>query len=31
MNLCEHLVNGGRVEREGDVYRLIIPPTNCAG
>jgi hypothetical protein len=31
MNLREHLVNGGRVEREGDVYRLIIPSTTSAG
>ena len=23
-----HLVNGGRVERAGDVYRLSIPPTS---
>jgi hypothetical protein len=23
----QHLVNGGRVEQNGDVYRLIIPPT----
>jgi hypothetical protein len=25
-----HLVNGGRVELEGDVYRLSIPPTSDA-
>jgi hypothetical protein len=29
MNLREHLVNGGRVERDGDVYRLIILPAQC--
>jgi hypothetical protein len=31
MNLREHLVNGGRIEREGEVIRLIIPPTTSAG
>ena len=23
-----HLVNGGRVEQEGDLFRLVIPPTS---
>lgn len=31
MDLREHLVSGGRVEREGEVIRLIIPPTTSAG
>jgi hypothetical protein len=30
MKLKHHLVNGGRVECEGDVIRLIIPPTTDA-
>src|SRR5262245_19437705 len=29
-SLKEHLVNGGRVERDGDVLRLIIPSTSSA-
>ncbi|MFN4294554.1 MAG: hypothetical protein ACK4JD_10515 [Thermoflexales bacterium] len=29
-SLKEHLVNGGRVERAGDVLRLVIPPTTRA-
>lgn len=28
--LKTHLVNGGQVEQDGDVVRLIIPPTSCA-
>jgi hypothetical protein len=31
MDLREHLVNGGRVEREDGVIRLVIPPTTSAG
>ena len=31
MDLREHLINGGRVEREGDLLRLIIPPASSAG
>lgn len=31
MNLREHLVNGGHVERAGDVMRLVIPSTTSAG
>ncbi len=31
MNLREHLVNGGRVEREGELFRLVIPPATSAG
>ncbi len=31
MHLHEHLVNGGRVEREGELIRLIIPPATSAG
>ena len=31
MNLREHLVNGGRVECNGDLWRLVIPPTTSAG
>jgi hypothetical protein len=31
MNLREHMVNGGRVEREGEVIWLIIPPSTSAG
>jgi hypothetical protein len=30
MDLREHLVNGGRIEREGEVIRLVIPPTTSA-
>lgn len=29
-SLKEHLVNGGRVERAGDIVRLIIPPSTRA-
>jgi hypothetical protein len=31
MDFREHLVNGGRVERDGEVIRLVIPPTTSAG
>lgn len=30
MDLREHLVNGGRIERDGEVIRLVIPPTTSA-
>jgi hypothetical protein len=30
MDLREHLVNGGRIERVGEVIRLVIPPTTSA-
>lgn len=29
-SLKEHLVNGGRIKHDGDVVRLIIPPTTSA-
>jgi hypothetical protein len=29
-SLKEHLVNGGRIERAGEVIRLVIPPTTSA-
>ena len=30
MNLRDYLVNGGRIERDGNVTRLTIPPTTSA-
>jgi hypothetical protein len=30
MNLREHLVNGGRIVRDGDIVRLVIPATSSA-